>query len=78
MFKSGLKSQGKFLVKMISLSVTILLDKVKFVETMTKLAEVHNERGVKAIECKRLIFLNENLMIIFINIRDLGNRWNSR
>ena len=52
MFKAGLKSQGKFLVKMISMSLTILLDKEKFVETMTKLAEVHNNRGVKAIECK--------------------------
>jgi hemoglobin-like flavoprotein len=50
MFKAGLKSQGKFLVKMISMSLTILLDQEKFVETMTKLAEVHNNRGVKAIE----------------------------
>ena len=52
MFKAGLKSQGKFLVKMISLSITILLDRAKFTETMTKLAEVHNGRGVKAVECK--------------------------
>ena len=52
MFKAGLKSQGKFLVKMISLSLTSIMDKPKFVDTMTKLAEVHNNRGVKSVECK--------------------------
>ena len=55
MFKAGLKSQGKFLVKMISLSLTSIMDKPKFVDTMTKLAEVHNNRGVKSVECENII-----------------------
>ena len=52
MFKSGLKSQGKFLVKMISMAVGMINEPVKFEQTMIKLTETHNERGVKAIECK--------------------------
>jgi hypothetical protein len=51
MFKSGLKSQGKFLVKMISLSLSLVDDPDKFQVTLVKLTEVHNKRGVKAIEC---------------------------
>lgn len=50
MFKSGMKSQGKFLVKMISLSISLLDDADKFNQTLTKLTEVHNDRGVKAVE----------------------------
>jgi len=50
MFKSGMKSQGKFLVKMISLSISLLDDTEKFNQTLTKLTEVHNDRGVKAVE----------------------------
>jgi hemoglobin-like flavoprotein len=50
MFKSGMKSQGKFLVKMISLSISLLDDNEKFTQTLTKLTEVHNDRGVKAVE----------------------------
>lgn len=50
MFKSGMKSQGRFLVKMISLILTCLDNPVKFRETMTRLVDVHNHRGVKAIE----------------------------
>jgi hypothetical protein len=52
MFSAGLKSQGKFLVKMMSLTLNIANQDDMFDETMVKLAEVHNDRGVKAIECK--------------------------
>ena len=50
MFKAGLKSQGKFLVKMISMALSMIDDHQKFNQTMVKLTETHNERGVKAIE----------------------------
>lgn len=52
LFKSGMRSQGRFLVKMITLALSEINDSVKFDKTLIKLAEVHNERGVKAIECK--------------------------
>lgn len=45
-----MKSQGKFLVKMISLSLSEMSDAGKFEKTLIKLAEIHNERGVKAVE----------------------------
>ena len=51
MFKAGLKSQGKFLVKMISMALSMIDDNQKFTQTMVKLTETHNVRGVKAIEC---------------------------
>lgn len=38
-------SQGKFFVKMISLSLSLLDNEPQFVETMTKLTEKHNEIG---------------------------------
>lgn len=47
-------SQGKFLVKMISLSLSEKADPVKYENTLIRLAEVHNERGIKAVECKPL------------------------
>ncbi len=47
-----MKSQGKFLVKMISLSLSEKTDPDKFEYTLMKLAEVHNDRGVKSCECK--------------------------
>lgn len=47
-----MKSQGTFLVKMISLSLSEMADVGKYERTLQKLAEVHNERGVKAVECK--------------------------
>ena len=50
MFKSGLKTQGKFLVKMISMALSLINDPIKFNQTMIKLTETHNDRGVKAIE----------------------------
>ncbi len=52
LFKSGMKSQGKFLVQMISLALSEVTDKEKFDRTLVKLAEIHNFRGVKAVECK--------------------------
>jgi hemoglobin-like flavoprotein len=54
MFKSGMKSQGKFLVKMISMAVSMIDDPDKFSLTMVKLTETHNERGIKSIECKHM------------------------
>lgn len=53
LFKSGMKSQGKFLVKMISLALSELDAAEKFDKNLTKLAEVHYQRGVKTVECKR-------------------------
>lgn len=49
-----MRSQGKFLVKMISLSLSENSDKDKYDKTLFKLAEIHNERGVKAVECKAI------------------------
>jgi hypothetical protein len=46
------KSQGKFLVKMISLALSEDQDPKKYESTLIKLAEIHNERGIKAVECK--------------------------
>lgn len=45
-------TQGKFLVKMISLAMSEDEDRSKYELTLVKLAEVHNDRGVKAVECK--------------------------
>lgn len=50
LFISGLKVQGKFLVKMISLAISLLDDEVKFQQKMESLADAHNNRGIKAIE----------------------------
>lgn len=51
LFKNGMRSQGKFLVKMITLALSEINDSTgKFDKTLIKLAEVHNERGVKAVE----------------------------
>lgn len=50
MFKSGLKTQGKFLVKMISLCLSEIEESEKFNATLVKLTDVHNTRGVKSIE----------------------------
>ena len=46
------QSQGKFLVKMISLSLSERADEKRYRQTLIKLAEIHNERGIKAAECK--------------------------
>lgn len=52
MFKSGMRAQGKFLVKMISLALSELDDPEQFDKNLVKLAEIHYERGVKSVECK--------------------------
>lgn len=51
-----IQSQGKFLVKMISLALSEKVDPQKYHTTLTRLAEIHNERGVKAVECKLFPF----------------------
>ena len=50
MFTGGLKSQGKFLVKLLSLALSLINDQEKFNSTLVKLAEAHCVRGVKAVE----------------------------
>lgn len=55
MFKSGMRSQGKFLVRMITLSLTELDDPEKFDQTLIRLAEIHYARGVKTAECKCIV-----------------------
>jgi len=50
LFKSGMKAQGKFLVSMITLSLSELDNPEKFNTALVKLAEVHYHRGVKASE----------------------------
>lgn len=56
LFKDVVK-QGKFLVGMISVSLSELSEPLKFEETLVRLAEVHNVRGIKAAECKSQLFL---------------------
>lgn len=55
LFKNGMRSQGTFLVKLISLALSELDDAAKFDATLKTLAEVHYERGVRAAECKCFI-----------------------
>lgn len=50
LFKGGLQTQGKFLVKMISITLGQLRSTVEFKNTMRALTIRHCERGVKAIE----------------------------
>lgn len=45
-----MRSQGRFLVKMISLAFSESSDPEKYNRTLIRLAEIHNERGVKAVE----------------------------
>ena len=54
LFMHGMKSQGKFLVKMIGLALSELENENPqiFEKTLHHLAKVHYERGVKAVECK--------------------------
>jgi hemoglobin-like flavoprotein len=67
-----MKSQGKFLVKMISLSLSEPTDKDKFETTLLKLAEIHNERGVKAVECKSRMNISLSFVsfIMFLSVCD--------
>mmetsp|Transcript_20892 Transcript_20892/g.21561 ORF Transcript_20892/g.21561 Transcript_20892/m.21561 type:complete len:240 (-) Transcript_20892:55-774(-) len=50
LFTSGIISQGKFLVKMVSLILNCLKNKEKFVKTMEDLAMRHCERGIRGVE----------------------------
>lgn len=50
MFKKGMKTQGRLLVKIISMAVSMIDDPDKFSLTMVKLTETHNDRGIKSIE----------------------------
>lgn len=54
LFKRGMKSQGKFLVMMLSLALSELEKPAQFDKTLIKLAEVHYNWSVKAVECKLL------------------------
>jgi len=47
----NLHSQGKFLVRIITLALLQKKNPVLFESTLIKLAEIHNERGVRASEC---------------------------
>lgn len=50
LFTTGIISQGKFLVKMISLILNCLKNQEKFILTMKDLALRHCERGIRGIE----------------------------
>lgn len=50
LFTSGIISQGKFLVKMVSLILNSLKNKDKFTKTMEDLALRHCERGIRGVE----------------------------
>lgn len=50
LFTSGIVSQGKFLVKMVSLILNSVKKKEKFVKTMEDLAMRHCERGIRGVE----------------------------
>jgi hypothetical protein len=50
LFKDGLVTQGRFLVKMITLILSELNNDQKFNDVLYKLVVVHNSKGVKASE----------------------------
>jgi hemoglobin-like flavoprotein len=50
LFTTGLVGQGKFLVKMMSITLSQLGDQSKFCTTMEGLAKSHCERGVRGVE----------------------------
>ena len=50
MFAGGIKQQGKFLVRMLSLALSELADPSKFDATLVMLAKQHCDRGIKAVE----------------------------
>lgn len=74
LFKNGMKAQGRFLVKMITLSLSEFEDPERFDRTLVKLAEVHYERGVRACECKSLSSLLN--IFLWLNHITLLHRWN--
>jgi hypothetical protein len=57
LFKKGIKSQGKMLVKLISIALMEVKDSEKFQNTFQRLAEMHNRIGVKAAECFFNLFI---------------------
>lgn len=50
MFRNSIISQGVALVKMVSLGLNVLNNSIKFDETLSKLTDIHNKKGIKAIE----------------------------
>jgi len=52
LFRRGMKNQGTFLFKMMSLALSELENPKLFYETMHMLVKTHHARGVKAVECK--------------------------
>ena len=50
LFTSGIVSQGKFLVKMMSLTLNCISNRPKFAKSMEDLALRHCERGVRGVE----------------------------
>jgi len=51
LFKGGMKAQGKMLVQMISMSLSEVDNPELFDNSLRRLAEIHYQRGVKAVEC---------------------------
>jgi hypothetical protein len=47
LFKRGIKSQGKFLMRLITLALSEIKDEKKWNQSFEKLAEMHNDIGVK-------------------------------
>ncbi len=56
LFKKSISKQGSFFLRMISLLLTELEEKDKFIKTLENMANIHNKLGVKAVECKTLYF----------------------
>lgn len=55
LFKKSISKQGSFFLRMISLLLTELEEKEKFVKTLENMAHIHNKMGVKAVECKSFL-----------------------
>lgn len=75
LFKNGMKAQGRFLVKMITLSLSEFEDRERFDRTLVKLAEVHYDRGVRAVECMISMSLFHS---VFYALIILCYRWHCR
>lgn len=72
LFVSGIKIQGRFLVKMITLSLAVLEDSLKFDQALIKLAQGHYHAGVKSVECKLHLFLDLICTVVY----SFSFRWN--
>jgi hypothetical protein len=79
LFTKGIKCQGTFLVQMISLALSEFNNAVKIRNTLIKLADVHNERGVKAIECEfifKILFYLKGCIYSYCLITSISEcRW---